>query len=53
VQRLIDEGPGSAFADLLDRFEVGAMLTRANAVVAEVCSPTTTRRTHRYPWPLV
>jgi uncharacterized repeat protein (TIGR03843 family) len=52
VARLLDEGLPDAVAELLDRFERDAVLTRARAVVANRAFPVD-HTGRRYPWPLV
>jgi uncharacterized repeat protein (TIGR03843 family) len=52
VRGLVDAGLPPAFDDLLDPFERDAVLTRAEAVLADAVFPIDTTG-RRYPWPLV
>ena len=52
VRRLLDAGLPDPLAELLDREERDALLTRAHALLSDPHFPTD-RTGHRYPWPLV
>ena len=52
VRRLLDAGLPDPLAELLDREERDALLTRAHALLSDPHFPTD-RIGHRYPWPLV
>jgi hypothetical protein len=53
LQRLVDDGPSAGLAQLLDTFEIDAMLSRARAVIEAGHFPEDDTGGHRYPWPLV
>lgn len=52
IDAFVEAGVPEPLEDLLDRFEVDALLTRARAVLAEGVFPVD-ETGHRYPWPLV
>lgn len=53
IAKFVENGPPAELLCLLDRFESDAMMTRANALVAEQKFPEDDTGGHRWPWPLV
>ncbi len=53
VDQFVTRGPRTDLAELLDRFEVDAMMARAKAILKAPYFPTDDTDGRRYPWPLV
>ncbi len=53
IDRFVDAGPPDGLVELLDSFEIDAVMTRAKALLEAGQFPIDDTDGHRWPWPLV